>query len=281
MNKKIYLINKFEFKSNPLRTIFSKLSLIGSGKTLKDNINLSALLFLSFGHSVLLRVSEKFDFIQRILIPATIEYNGIKYHVESINHIHYVVVPHSQYELNLIGEFTDKNSLFVDVGGFIGTHALSANGKAITFEPNPSNYKYLLKNIELNDKDVEAFQAAVSDKSGHVYFQSPSFSGSGKISSNGGIKVKSYSIDDLKLRDVSMIKIDVEGAEMLVLTGAINTIKKYKPVILFEALNEEKLQEIIDFLEKLGYHYFYKLNYLSYLASTKDESTRLSKVTKN
>jgi len=74
------------------------------------------------------------------------------------------------------------------------------------------------------------------------------------------------------------MKIDVEGAEILVLMGAKETIVKYKPLILFEHTDKSvsgemkksmgidfELPNVIDYLHKLGYS-FYKLNTENILA---------------
>lgn len=63
-------------------------------------------------------------------------------------------------------------------------------------------------------------------------------------------------MDDLmvdKLPRIDLIKIDVEGAEHLVIEGAMKTIKKFKPKILFEAWNEENLNKVTKLLSKLNY----------------------------
>ena len=50
----------------------------------------------------------------------------------------------------------------------------------------------------------------------------------------------------------SIIKIDVEGHELNVLKGAVNTIKKHKPMILIE-IHQFENSEIPEFIESLGY----------------------------
>ena len=49
------------------------------------------------------------------------------------------------------------------------------------------------------------------------------------------------------------IKIDVEGAELEVLKGSLNVIKKYNPVILVEIQNHKSYQEIQELLSSYGY----------------------------
>ena len=60
-------------------------------------------------------------------------------------------------------------------------------------------------------------------------------------------------LDSLELPDekIDLIKIDVEGAEVKTLEGAINTIKKHKPMIVIESFNNKNTVESMLF--PLGY----------------------------
>ena len=81
-----------------------------------------------------------------------------------------------------------------------------------------------------------------------------------------GENIETITIDSLDLDGCDFIKIDVEGFEPLVLLGAEETIRKYKPVILFEKnfkkVSDEVLAEFgvtpeqnnsFDLLNKFGY----------------------------
>ena len=77
------------------------------------------------------------------------------------------------------------------------------------------------------------------------------------------ITVDLVSIDDLiaqnKIEPPNLVKVDVEGAELDVLKGMSETIKTYKPTIIYEvddgdrAAYERKYQELESFLQSLGY----------------------------
>ena len=62
---------------------------------------------------------------------------------------------------------------------------------------------------------------------------------------NDGEDVSMITIDCLGLTECDFIKIDVEGAEKMVIAGAANTIKKFKPTIFYEC-NHKKNRELID-----------------------------------
>jgi len=72
-------------------------------------------------------------------------------------------------------------------------------------------------------------------------------------------KIMLYTLDSLRISDVRLIKIDVEGMELDVLMGAMDTIKNNNyPPILFEAWEHKdwflpRKKELCDFLESLGY----------------------------
>ena len=66
------------------------------------------------------------------------------------------------------------------------------------------------------------------------------------------IKVATLSIDSLNLAEVDYIKIDVEGHELDVLKGTQETIRRWKPWLVVEALGEQQLA-VINFLQPLGY----------------------------
>jgi hypothetical protein len=65
--------------------------------------------------------------------------------------------------------------------------------------------------------------------------------------------VQLKTIDSFNLKPYFM-KIDVEGAELLVLEGAQNSIENFLPVILIEIQNNDMYQQIESFLHKLSYY---------------------------
>jgi FkbM family methyltransferase len=140
-----------------------------------------------------------------------------------------------------------RDSNCVDVGCHAGDILkemlrLAPDGTHCAFEPIPGLYQKLVVSFP----NVKVFDVALSDSVGEVSFQhvtsNPGYSGLKKRSydrpheSVETIKVKTDLLDNIipAERLISLIKIDVEGAELQVLRGAINTIRKNKPVIIFE-----------------------------------------------
>lgn len=151
--------------------------------------------------------------------------------------------------------FLKPGSIFVDIGANVGFYSLLANervgaeGRVLSFEPNPVTARKLKTNIALSGaKQIELFEMALSDKGGEVRIYCPKDETHGFTSmrNQGWQDADSYLVPARRLDDVipknlshiDLVKIDVEGAELLVFQGGADTIRKFKPPILLE-LNEK------------------------------------------
>ena len=165
---------------------------------------------------------------------------------------------HEESTTILFKKVVKEGDVVVDLGANIGYFSLLAaklvgkKGKVYSFEPEPRNYNYLLKNIELNGYDnVFATQKAVGEEAGKVkLYICPYDTGHHTINQYGGIKeyesvykydstedkkefveVEKVSLDDFfkdRTQQIDVIKMDVEGAEMLALSGMNRIIKEKK-----------------------------------------------------
>lgn len=110
--------------------------------------------------------------------------------------------------------------------------------RVLTFEPDPKNYTALLYNIR-DYPDITAFPMALASRSRQKVSMS-------RIEGNCGAHsmyfdsaegLPTITIDDMAMpgdEDVDLIYLDIEGAEMLALRGAEDTIRRARPVIAFE-----------------------------------------------
>lgn len=150
----------------------------------------------------------------------------------------------------------NKFNLFIDVGTNIGQTLIkykkvTHNNNYIGFEPNPNCFFYLNKLIHINRLNhCSIIPVGLSDKSCiknlYFYYNNPADATATTIErlrpENKIMEKKSiatFRLDELDLnisKENLILKIDVEGAELEVLKGAFNTIKKYTPFILIEIL---------------------------------------------
>lgn len=125
-------------------------------------------------------------------------------------------------------------SLVYDVGASLGSWtlpALAIGAKVVAFEPDPRSN--IQENVELNEGFAENFTLVQKA----VFNRSP-----GRLDFDELEDVPAVTIDEFGGKP-DYIKIDVEGMESMVIEGAMETIKKYRPKILvenhFEKVNSE------------------------------------------
>lgn len=190
--------------------------------------------------------------------------------------------PEIEQSLNEITEGT-----FLDIGAHIGrftiqvAHQLKGKGRVVAIEAQPQIFAKLYNNISINNlENAIAFFSAAADKDGTIKFYTDNLGVAGghsiasKIITENSreLTFPAKSVDslikELKIKDLSWIKLDVECAEDMVLKGAVNSIKKFKPKILFEAMNQEEYDKVMKHLKKFGYK-TKKLSSINYLAEVK------------
>jgi FkbM family methyltransferase len=164
---------------------------------------------------------------------------------------------------------TPNKSLFagataIDIGANIGNHSLYFSDyfqQVLSFEPNPRTYKVLQLNAELA-KNVLCCNEGISDTNTELLLETCN-TNSGRSAITGSdtghvrsIRVKALDSVIDETETVRLIKIDVEGHEEKVLIGAEQTIRRNKPIILFEQHKEDFRDgstASIDLLKSYGY----------------------------
>jgi FkbM family methyltransferase len=150
-----------------------------------------------------------------------------------------------------------------DIGANTGIYtvlacrSVGANGRVFAFEPATMNLFYLHENIRANRFiNCEVIPKAVSNSDGGVQFEFAGESCLGRISADGLLRVPSTSLDSFVSAGKPMphlLKIDVEGAEYDVLTGATRVLLHAKPTIFLATYGEKVHAGCCSMLEKLGY----------------------------
>ena len=161
-------------------------------------------------------------------------------------------------------------STVIDVGANIGFFTLrfgrwvEPGGHVIAIEPESRNMATLRRRVRRAclERVVDCVQAAAADRPGELRLAvNPAHPGDHRIADDGE-PVRAVTIDELAAGDprrVTLVKIDVQGAEMLVLAGAKGVIERHRPAIFVEIADWALERfgssggELIEALTDLGY----------------------------
>lgn len=164
---------------------------------------------------------------------------------------------YSNGQLTLLEHLLKKSGVFVDGGANQGEFSIAAarimpQGTVISFEPVAEYRKRLEENVRLNGcKNIHIMPVALGaqEDSLPIYDQQeiyldgtrheglPSLFVSGSRSQHREvvpIRRLDDVLDDLAIKHVDVIKLDIEGAEWMALRGAANVLKTSHPILLLE-----------------------------------------------
>ena len=172
--------------------------------------------------------------------------------------------------LNVIKEGMTIIDIGVNKGYFslLFAKLMNDKGKVLSFEPEPNNCFWFRKSIQANGYScIKLFQYALSDREGSVNLYRGKKSGWGSLflssyTEEKTITAKTRKLDnvlkDEGMNKVDIIKIDVQGADLLVLKGAERTLKRQNIKLVMDvdikSLTERK--QLFDFLESRGFKIF-------------------------
>lgn len=178
------------------------------------------------------------------------------------------------HEAELLRKLVAPGDLVIDAGANIGVltvplaQTVGNNGLVVSIEAQPYIFNILCGNLALNRlKNVHPLNRAVAEASGKMVYMPeldyeaefnfggvPMAAHFNSRDSQGRTMSKSVStitIDDLGLAHPRLIKIDVEGMEVMTMAGAIKTIRRAKPILYVEFIAGR--EEILIALHDLGY----------------------------
>lgn len=162
----------------------------------------------------------------------------------------------------------------VDVGADMGYYSLlfankvGPTGKVIAFEPIPLAKALLDENIRINKlTNVLSYQFAISDRTGKAVLESPLKKSRVSLQKtqamNDDIEIEIRHFDEwqiaMAIGVINMVKIDVEGAELMVLMGMRNTLVAQRPALLIEIHPDQlphfghTVKDLLTFLKDLDY----------------------------
>lgn len=176
------------------------------------------------------------------------------------------ISPIKGYELHYHLKLRD---IVVDAGAYPGDYAVFASrkigktGKIICFEPDEINRSILKKNLEHEGKNnFIIIPKGLWNKNTRLTFKSSDGLHSTLFSKNGESKIEVVKLDDelkkLGINKIDVLKMDIEGAEIEAIQGAIKTLRSNNVKVMIASYHmvEGKRTSyfIEDFLSSLGYN---------------------------
>lgn len=184
----------------------------------------------------------------------------------------------------VLNKYVKQGMTVLDIGANIGCHTLrlaklvGQDGKVIAFEPMAGASAKLKRNLELNNfSNVTLERIALSNENResqvvHFYASWPLNSDScdelhpvhgGRLMENMAdlVTLDNY-VQRKGIEKIDFIKLDVDGYEYKVIRGGINSIEKFKPIMIVEfgkyTLMEcgDSLEDLIDLLASIGYSFY-------------------------
>ena len=182
-------------------------------------------------------------------------------------------------EFALFDRLLESGMTVVDIGandGFYTSLAaakVGAGGRVISFEPSPREFERLTANVALNRfENVETVRKGVAERAGTASFKIAGYEHEGQntlgdfvwdVRESTEETIELTTLDEelagRNLTRLDVIKIDIEGAELRALRGAVETLKKWRPVMLLEMLEKAMAHqgctgdELIEFLKGADY----------------------------
>jgi FkbM family methyltransferase len=182
------------------------------------------------------------------------------------------------FQSDIFLELGKNSERFFDIGANMGFYSLALaienpSLSVVSFEPQPDVFQRMLENIGLNhlDDQIKLINMGLGQQSDQLTMYIPRFTGTGggsfkNLHDDEGeaiqIKVLVDSLDSLELGGPDLIKIDVEGFELNVISGASNLISENRPTIMAELLRKwmkpfgHSPQMFMDMLRDFDYRCF-------------------------
>lgn len=177
--------------------------------------------------------------------------------------------------MNFLLRYLRAEDSFLDIGANVGVYTLLAaskirSGYIYSFEALSKNYTRLQENLQINQfEQVKTYELAVSNQTGSVALNLAEGDSKPFITStitNNTIAVSTDTLDNLlqnqPIANLTLAKMDIEGAELLALKGAVSLLKKQCPQVWILEINDSvnnfghQKQDLVNFLNSYGYNLY-------------------------
>ena len=180
----------------------------------------------------------------------------------------------SQGEMELFQQLLAEGNYVVEAGANIGAHTLGiskrvgSSGRVYAYEPQTIVFQTLCANMAINSRvNVYCFEQALSNSTEPAtlpeidYSRPENFGGVAIDQFSGGRRVTVVVLDE-ELQDIprlDLLKVDVEGMEQQVISGAKTLIAKHRPVLYVENDRLEKSRALIELIKSLRYRLYWHI----------------------
>jgi FkbM family methyltransferase len=167
------------------------------------------------------------------------------------------------------------NSVILDIGANFGFYSIILAKKCVgaevhSFEPVSATFDHLTTNVEHNNvsTNVTINNVGVSESIGKIGITTDLYAGNHLTKSDKGPDTESvdvvtvdHYVESNGIKKVDFIKCDIEGAELLMLKGAVETISRDSPLIFVEIFDEfcarfgHSATDVVGFILNFGYSY--------------------------
>lgn len=186
-------------------------------------------------------------------------------------------------EIKFLEGFLRHGMTTIDVGAHLGFHTLlmsrkvGTDGHVVAFEPSPREFRHLKMHIAINRcTNVQPERLAVADRSGprELFIAGPPWTTRNslrapKLEGVQAVITEAVTLDEYlsaeAVKDIDLIKLDAEGAELGILHGAVGLLSRVRrPVVLCE-INDPVIaecgwghrgQHVLDFLQSKGFTWY-------------------------
>lgn len=230
------------------------------------------------GLKYFLRLMRGFNLDKKQYLKKTID--GFFIYTNPNEHIQQQLFWYGYYEpelVEVIKKLVKPGDVFIDGGANIGYFSLLAakyGATVFAFEPVSEVFEQLKINLHINNEDKitpiqKAFGDIVgekeiyisgSDNRGMSSFERPeNFSGASEIVDI--IRLDDW-VTEFQINKINIIKLDIEGSELVALKGMETSLKEFKPLVITEVnlgtLSQFGIKpaDIVNFMRKLNFEFF-------------------------